>query len=328
MDREQIEFCPLTKGGSSMVQGIFFDLQHLHKSIGNQEPTETLRTFETTFPDFFHELETHQILCQVSNCRQPISEQLSHFLYQAKEKGIPQENLLFVSDSSTHLQTGKQAGFFVVGYDATHAFLPADYCFEDFSSIDFDYFQHVLCRYQKKPLSILSTERLFLRELSTKDLPDLYAIYQEPDVYRHMNLPAESYDTFFDKLSSYIEKFYPFYDMGMWGVFLKETGQLIGECGIQPSTVDSKEEIELGYLLSQPYQKQGLAREMVLAPLQYAKEQFSCSRIVAQILPDNAPSIALAKQCGMTYEKSYHQNDTLLHVYVKVSTISSPQRCK
>jgi len=79
--------------------------------------------------------------------------------------------------------------------------------------------------------------------------------------------------------------------------------------------INDNEEIELGYLLSQQYQKNGYGKEMITAVLQYAKTQLSFNRIVAQIAPENKASIALAQKCGMSFQEiisSSKQQNTLL----------------
>ena len=257
---------------------------------------------------FFQSLENNRIhlefFCENS---QSLTTYLNTFSLQ-------KENLLFVSDCTNHLLTAKTLGFFCVGYDDGSTFLPVDYCFQDFSSVDTSYFTKILCRYKKEPLSIITTRHLQIRELSPKDLPSLYAIYQEPEIRTFLPEGKTNYGIFYQKRCSYIEKIYPFYDFGMWGIFLKENQSLIGECGLQPLSIDNKDEIAIGYVLSSKFQKQGLGREMVRATLRYAYREFDFSRIVAQIHPDNFPSIALANSCGFHYEKTC-QDSTLLFSY-------------
>lgn len=232
-----------------------------------------------------------------------------------KSFSLQKNNLLFVSDLADHLLLAKNSGFFCVGYDNGSDFLPVDYCFQDFSSVDVSYFKRILCRYQKEPISILTTRRIQIRELSPKDLPSLYSIYQEPKVSAFLSEGKEDYSTFYGKRCSYIDKIYPFYDFGMWGIFSKDTNALIGECGLQPLAIDDREEIAIGYVLSSKFHKRGIGSEMVRATLRYAYREFNFSRIVAQIHPDNSASMALAKKCGFRYEKTCADGTTLLFVY-------------
>lgn len=216
---------------------------------------------------------------------------------------ISKQDCLLICDSPKGLLFYKQQDFYCVGYSPTMEFLPVSYCFENIDSITYTYLSNILSRYKKEPIHILDTPRLRIQELCEKDLPSLYRIYQQPGILTYMNDVWENYSSFHEKWNAYINRIYTFYDYGIWGVFLKETNTLIGQCGIQSVMINDNEEIELGYLLSQQYQKNGYGKEMVTAVLQYAKTQLSFNRIVAQIAPENKASIALAKKCGMSFQE-------------------------
>lgn len=232
---------------------------------------------------------------------------------------ISKQDCLLICDSPKGLLFYEQQDFYCVGYSPTMEFLPVSYCFENIGSITYTYFSNILSRYKKEPIHILDTSRLRIRELCEKDLPSLYRIYQQPGILTFMNDVWGNYSSFQEKWCAYINRIYTFYDYGIWGVFLKGTNTLIGQCGIQSVMIDDKEEIELGYLLSQPYQKNGYGKEMVTAVLQYAKTQLSFNRIVAQIAPENKASITLAQKCGMTFQRklvSKKQHKTLFLFYI------------
>ena len=61
---------------------------------------------------------------------------------------------------------------------------------------------------------------------------------------------------------------------------------------------------------------------MVTAILQYAKKQFSFSRIIARIAPENKASISLATKCGMTYEKTIYEQFSIKQRQLNLSGIS------
>lgn len=285
-----------------MLSTIIFDLspEHLHQMpCGLHTPTTSLcKTLEQSGICCHHFLGT--------------ANSLSCYL---EAFSLQKNNLLFVSDLAEHLFIAKELGFFCVGYDNNTDFLPVDYCFQDFSALDVSYFTKILHRYKKEPIPILTTRRLQIRELSPKDLPSLYAIYQEPQIQPFLSEGKEDYATFYEKRCSYIEKIYSFYDFGMWGIFSKDTNTLIGECGLQSLSIDGKEEISIGYVLSSKFHHKGLGKEMVRATLRYAHREFDFSRIVAQIHPNNSASIALAKNCGFHYEKTCMDGTSLLFVY-------------
>lgn len=79
---------------------------------------------------------------------------------------------------------------------------------------------------------IASTKRLRIRELRLSDLDALYELYtsceEEPDVEP---LSADR-DEEYVKLHAYIDYMYGFYGVGLWAVCEKQTGRLIGRCGV------------------------------------------------------------------------------------------------
>lgn len=285
-----------------MLSTIIFDL-----NLENHHPLPF--DIPSKSSDLFQDCEKNSIsLKQFSGDTSTLLSYLEQFSSQKNQ-------LLFVSNLAEHLLLAKNAGFFCVGYDTGSAFLSVDYCFQDFCSVDAVYFKKILCRYTKEPIPILTTRRLHIRELSKQDLPALYSIYQEPQVCAFLPEGTEDADTFYEKHAAYIDKMYPFYDFGMWGIFSKDNHVLMGECGLQPLSIDGKEEIAIGYVLDPKFHRKGIGTEMVRATLRYAYREFAFTRIVAQIHPDNAASIALAIKCGFHYEKTCADGTTLLFVH-------------
>lgn len=234
---------------------------------------------------------------------------------------------LLVSNNPAVLQAGTKLGLFGVGYSTDETFLPAKYCFEDFKNVNYSYFSEISKRYRGEPISILSTRHLQIRELCRQDLPALYEIYKKPSSLAYMEEELEDFETFYEKKCAYLDSIYSFYHFGIWGVFLKEDGSLIGECGIEPVSILEQEEISIGYLLDPAYQHKGYGKEMVQAVLRYAKRHFEITHIIAKIQAENAASIALAKSCKMTWNKRYTAENRTYEIYTwdaPVSGIPNP----
>lgn len=164
------------------------------------------------------------------------------------------------------------------------------------------------------PVTIAETDRLILRELTPEDFDDLYQICQDPAVAKYID-SGDHKETEFAKLTAYITYVYAFYGFGLWGVFDRTTGKLIGRCGIELQTVDEKTEIMLSYLLHRDYWDQGFATESCQAVFHYAKEELDIHRIIAVIDVTNNRSIHTAARLGMTEEKKlrYQDRDCLLY---------------
>lgn len=71
---------------------------------------------------------------------------------------------------------------------------------------------------------------------------------------------------------AYIENMYRFYGYGMWLVFEKKTGTLIGRAGVEHRE-ELNGDMELGYAIRTSFQQQGYAYEVCQAIMQYAGEE-------------------------------------------------------
>ena len=75
---------------------------------------------------------------------------------------------------------------------------------------------------------------------------------------------------------------------------------------------------EIGYLLSEPYRKQGIATEVCTALLNYARDILGFTDINAFIRPDNLPSVRFAEKLGFTpTNESVKVDDHTLTKYIK-----------
>ena len=72
-------------------------------------------------------------------------------------------------------------------------------------------------------------------------------------------------------ISKNIERYRDF-GFGLWAVVLKETGGMIGDCGIIMQFINGRIEPEIGYHLHHDWQKRGYAREAARACRDWAFE--------------------------------------------------------
>ena len=131
--------------------------------------------------------------------------------------------------------------------------------------------------------TVIETGRLIIREFVPEDLEALYRIYESADT-RFLQPLSEDREEELEKLKSYIQYVYGFYGFGLWAVCLKETGALIGRCGLQVMFIGDEGEYEMGYMISGAYQGMGYGGEAVRAILEYAGEELEAPRVVLRIL--------------------------------------------
>jgi len=187
---------------------------------------------------------------------------------------------------------------------------------EGFEEVDRDFLEKVFQRYHHIPWTILETERCILRELSLADMDELFALYEGEGIgkFTETLYPYEEEKEF---QRAYINNMYRFFGYGMWLIFSKETGKMIGRAGLEHREYHEKIELELGYLIGTQYQRQGYAEEVCKAILDYAKENTSFERINCVIAKENLPSIRLAEKLGFYHAEDYDLNKKIMHRFMR-----------
>ena len=163
------------------------------------------------------------------------------------------------------------------------------YAVESLAELDIEYLERVRRRYNHIPWDISETERCLIRELSLSDLPALYELYAKPGMTEYVE-PLYDYETELEYQKAYIENMYGFYEYGMWLVFSKETGKLIGRAGLEHD--------ELGYMIAPELQNRGYATEVCRFIIDYARENTGFEELYCRIDERNTASVRLAKKLG------------------------------
>ena len=145
----------------------------------------------------------------------------------------------------------------------------------------------------------LETERLVLRELTSLDFDALYAVLGDSDIMQH-------YPYTFDetRVRRWIQKNqerYHVFGFGLWAVVLKETGELIGDCGLTMQNVDGVILPEIGYHIAKAHQRRGYAREAARACRDWAFQSTPFQMLFSYMKQSNTASSAVAKSNGMCF---------------------------
>ncbi|MGN0513295.1 MAG: GNAT family N-acetyltransferase [Lachnospiraceae bacterium] len=150
---------------------------------------------------------------------------------------------------------------------------------------------------------ILETERLYLREMNQNDFVALSKILQDEDTMYAYNGAFNDEETWawLDKQISRYKK----YGFGLWAVVLKETDEMIGQCGLTMQPWKEKEVLEIGYLLRRDCWHKGYATEAAKACKKYAFEKLDASEVCSIIRDINTPSKKVALRNGMTVKDSW-----------------------
>lgn len=158
---------------------------------------------------------------------------------------------------------------------------------------------------------ILETQRLFLREMTQADLPALRRILQDDETMVAYNGAFDEAETqaWLDRqLARYAQ-----YSFGLWAVVLKQTGEMIGQCGLTMQPWHGDEVLEVGYLFNRAFWHHGYATEASRGCMEYAFDRLGAKEICSIIRDTNQPSRRVAERNGMvlrdTWVKHYRGVD-------------------
>lgn len=162
----------------------------------------------------------------------------------------------------------------------------------------------------------LDTERLVLRPFTMDDLDGIHEVLSDPVSMQYYPAPFTR-----EQSRRWIEWNLGHYrdsGHGLWVLETKDTGELVGDCGLIPQTVDGQREVEVGWHVRRDRQRQGLATEAARECVRYAFEELGRTRLISLIRPENVPSRRVAEKLGMTVEKEVVRSaPPMLHrVYV------------
>lgn len=114
----------------------------------------------------------------------------------------------------------------------------------------------------------IETNRLILREMAKDDFDALSAVLIDSDIMQH-------YPYNFDEnrvkgwINKNIER-YKIFGFGLWAVCLKETGEMIGDCGLTMQNINGMIKPEIGYHIRHDQQRRGFATESASAVRDWA----------------------------------------------------------
>ena len=142
----------------------------------------------------------------------------------------------------------------------------------------------------------IETERLVLREMTPDDYDALYAVLADSDIMEH-------YPYTFDetRVHNWIARNMKRYEQdgfGLWAVVLKETGEMIGDCGITMQNIHGTMLPEIGYHIRKDKQRKGYASEAAAACIRYAFEHYDFPAVYSYMKYTNIPSQRTAMKMG------------------------------
>src|SRR5664279_2708623 len=148
---------------------------------------------------------------------------------------------------------------------------------------------------------VVETERLKLRRFRREDVDAVFAIIGD-------DVAMQYYPRTFDRddarqwvgrnLSRYAE-----HGHGLFAVTLKDSDEVIGDCGVILQVVEGEKQLEVGYHFRRDQWGHGYATEAAGACMDLAFQNFGAEEVISLIRPENVPSRRVAERNEMKLER-------------------------
>lgn len=159
----------------------------------------------------------------------------------------------------------------------------------------------------------LESERLYLREISKKDLPLLFELHSDPEVMKFIRPPETTIQETEATLNRIFRTNKYEQGLGLWICHEKNTGDFAGWFVLK--NLDDTDDIEIGYRLLKKHWGKGYATEMSKELLKHGFEKIGLDKIVGATRFDNIASQRVLEKIGLKYARIQHVYNTDAWIY-------------
>lgn len=160
------------------------------------------------------------------------------------------------------------------------------------------------------------TERLCFRPLNKEDFNAWLPFFEEKEILVYFGIDTK--ETQHTLCENWFTKVFHRYENnlgGMNAIILKETGALIGQCGLLIQTVQGKERLEVSYSLLPEFRGFGYGSEAAIKCKEFAFENNIASALMSMIHVDNKASEKVALKNGMSLETIIDYEGMMAKIY-------------
>lgn len=141
---------------------------------------------------------------------------------------------------------------------------------------------------------ITETDRLLLRNVSSKDADIMYDYRNNEICARYQRGQTKDYEGIVDLIERHKDDVISVDAPFMVAVALKDSDEMVGEIVVMPK--DST--ISLGYTFSYKHHRKGYAYEVLTVLINLLHERYPEKNFISFTEPENEPSMALLKKLG------------------------------
>lgn len=150
------------------------------------------------------------------------------------------------------------------------------------------------------------TKRLVLRPMLESDFDALLLIFTDAKVMATFAHPPFTHEQMHRWLNRNLDHQNEF-GYGLFSVILKETGDLIGNCGLE--VMEDMGAAELGYDFRSEFWNQGYATEAATVVRNHAFEVLKLPQLISLIRVGNIASKRVAEKVGMSLAEEFTRYD-------------------
>ncbi|RYD76014.1 MAG: N-acetyltransferase [Sphingobacteriales bacterium] len=166
-----------------------------------------------------------------------------------------------------------------------------------------------------KTLENCETERLKFRKLETTDIEELMPFFNSEIAMEFLPvssiIPAENAPIWIHRQKNR----YKTNGDGLYALIHKETGKIVGMCGLIIQDVDDKKELEIGYHLLPQYWKNGFATEAAGFCKSFVRENKLAGSVISLIDLHNINSQKVAERNGLERQKQTVFKNIAAYIY-------------
>ena len=137
---------------------------------------------------------------------------------------------------------------------------------------------------------------MVLRELTENDCDALCKVLGDPQIMEHYPRAFDE-NGVRDWIGRNIQR-YKADDFGLWAVCLKDTGELIGDCGLTMQLIGGQIKPEIGYHIRADHQRNGYGAEAAIAVRDWTFNNTPFNMVYSYMKHTNEPSARTAMAYG------------------------------
>lgn len=163
-------------------------------------------------------------------------------------------------------------------------------------------------------IAAIETPRLLLRPFTLDDAAGWLPLLSLPEVLRYTGeTPTTTIDGAREQLRSRPLHDYATHGFGRMACIERASGRLVGFSGLK--FVPALGEVDVGYRFLPDCWGKGYATESASVLMAAGRREHGITRIVGQVEPAHAASARVLVKLGLRFEREFHDDGELLHLY-------------